>query len=178
MTPTRPESRKCDSVREEIVIPLTDLKVGLTTVEIQVRNTAQGLRGILNLLLNHQAPFREVSNHFPHGLQDISIVFRVVQGDRLRVMETVTMGLFAGLRIEQGAGNHLVTEHEHQPVDRAHELGLGIAPAHAFRDRQPVQRVLGDPGQQFDRIFPGLVDLKVSSDKQNFFSILKTIVQL
>jgi hypothetical protein len=35
-----PEDKHWDSIAEDLVIPLTDLSVGLTTVEIQIRNTA------------------------------------------------------------------------------------------------------------------------------------------
>ncbi|MNN07153.1 hypothetical protein D3C81_1199710 [compost metagenome] len=49
---------------------------------------------------------------------------------------------------EDGAVDDCVAQQHYQPLGRTHELFLARTPTHAFRDRQVVQRIFNDGGQQ------------------------------
>jgi hypothetical protein len=76
-----------------------------------------------------------------------NILVRVADGDLAGRQEAVTHGRPAARQPEHLAGNDTVAMQEDQAMHRAHELVLGVAPAHHFWNRQLAQRLRDDLGQ-------------------------------
>ncbi len=107
-------------------------------VGIDHRLAAEALGGLQHLGAHALTPRFKIDHH-PGGLQLVGITGGGVDLDGLRGVKTMTAGAAAAFHIENLGLYHLIAEQQHQPVDRAHELTLQIAPAHALRDGQLIQ---------------------------------------
>ena len=101
-----------------------------------------------------RAALGEVGNHIS-ATQVFGVVGRCADAYLVVGVEAVTTGNPAGLLSEDLAVDHFVTEQHHQPLAWTDEFGFARAPAHAFRDRQLVQRRFDDARQQASRGLAG-----------------------
>jgi len=56
------------------------------------------------------------------------------------------------LGLEKRRRHHIAPEEHHDPVHRAHEHGLPLAPMHAARNGQLIERGLHEPRQKLDGV--------------------------
>jgi len=66
-------------------------------------------------------------------------------------MRAVASRHSVGSHAHDGCLDDVFAVQQNNPVDRPHELGLAIAPAHAPRNRQALQCVLDQRGHEFGR---------------------------
>ena len=104
---------------------------------------------------NALAPRGEVCDHEPPLAQQALVGRGSGERDRSRGVETMTVGVASGAGVEERRGNDVAAEEHDHPVHRAHEHRLPLAPVHAPRNRQLIERPLHQGGQQLHRGLPG-----------------------
>ena len=109
------------------------------------RPAAEPGRRVRDEALDARAALGEGGEHAPRLAELLHVLAGLGKGDRLRMVEAVAAGLAAGSDPEDGGLDDLGPEEEDDPVDRAHELRVARAPAHAPRDGQRGEGRLDDP---------------------------------
>ncbi len=89
--------------------------------------------------------------------QRIDVCIGRVDADRLRMHETMTARFAPAGDAEERCIDHRLAMQQHQPVHRAYECEIVIAPAHRFRDRQILECFADQSGNQFGGRLTGLL---------------------
>ena len=138
--------------------PLDQRRDLVQQILVDVDVPLEARRRHIHLLADRLAARLEARDDLAAVAQLGLVVGRVVDRDGFRCVKTMPEGHIAGGRVQQRALDDIAAVQKQQPVHRAHELGIGAAPAHALRDRQAIQRLHGDLRQQFGGRFALLLE--------------------
>jgi hypothetical protein len=112
-------------------------------------------RGLFNLAHDARASFVGIDEHLG-ATQGIDVVAGRADPHRLVVVEAMTATVATGGLAENLAIDHVVAEQQHQPVQRAGEAVIVVAPAHRLRDRHRGDGFAQDLRQQRRGLRAGL----------------------
>ncbi len=121
-----------------------------------MRSPAKPRRRLLHQLTDLVAADLKTGDYQALGQQDVFVITRAGDFDSTGCMETMPETLIRRAQSKDFSVDDVTVDHQHQPLDRAHEIVAAIAPAHALRNRQIAERADQHLGQQFGQRLAGL----------------------